>query len=185
MSRIKSLGEISRKEERTKRISGIVIISLLLLSTIGFALSMVNFGANPTIEEEIQGFSNNGQYWIYTVGSQKYYFTHHVDELNLSLFNITKNLADFGGKQIYVDSELTGGLQEIYNSLGLYLGKINEACYGTCDKDLPELDCSIEPLIVIRESTVESITEEQSCIFINGNMKTLDSFLYKVLGITN
>lgn len=185
MSRIRSLGETAKKEERRKRISGIVIISLLLLSTVGFALSMVNFGANPTIEEEIQGFSNNGQYWIYTVGSQKYYFTHHVDELNLSSYNLSKNLADFGGKQIYVDSELTGGLQEIYNSLGLYVGRVNEACYGICDKDLPELDCSFGPLIVVRESEIESITEEHSCIFINGDMKTLDTFLYKILGITN
>lgn len=184
MSQIRSLGEIARKEQRRKRISGIVIISLLLLSTIGFALSMVNFGSNPTIEENIQGFSNNGQYWIYTAGNQKYYFTHHLEEVNASSYTVSKNLADFGGMQIYVDSELNGGLQEIYNSLGPYV-RVNEACYGSCERDLPEKDCSAEPFIVVRESEISSITEQDSCIFINGNMKTLDAFLYKILGISN
>lgn len=181
MTKIRSLGEIEKKEQRRKRISGIFIISLLLLSTLGFALSMVNFGSQ-NVPDEVQGFSNNGQYWIYTVGTQKYYFTHHIEELDLSIYNISKNLADFGGQQIYVDSQIDGGLQEIYNSLGAYVGRINEACYGECDRDLPEKDCS-EPMIVIRNSSTPRIREEDSCVFIEGDMKTLDAFLYKILGI--
>lgn len=183
MSKIGSLGEIERKEQRRKRIAGIFIISLLLLSTLGFALSMVNFGGQ-NVAEEVQGFSNNGQYWIYTVGTQKYYFTHHVEEVDLSIYNINKNLADFGGKQIYVDSQMDGGLQEVYNSLGAYVGRINEACYGECTRDLPEKDCS-ETMIIIRNSETPVIREEGSCVFIEGDMKTLDAFLYKVLGITS
>ncbi|MBM3232383.1 hypothetical protein FJZ21_03345 [Candidatus Pacearchaeota archaeon] len=179
---MRRLGEIERKEQRRKRISGIFIISLLLLSTLGFALSMVSFEGQSSAEE-VQGFSNNGQYWIYTVGTQKYYFTHHVEEVDLSLYTIDKNLADFGGKQVYVDSQIDGGLQEVYNSLGAYIGRINEACYGECTRDLPEKDCS-EPMIVIRNSETPVIREQDSCIFIEGDMKTLDAFLYKVLGIT-
>jgi hypothetical protein len=183
MSQIRSLGDIARKEQRRKRISGIFIISLLLLSTIGFALSMVNFGGQ-NVSEQTQGFSNNGQYWIYTAGNQQYFFTHHLEEVNASQYNVTKTIADFSGRQIYIDSQLAGGLQEVYSSFGPYLGRVNEACYGPCNRDLPERDCSSEPFIVIRESEIPSITEEQSCIFINGNMKTLDAFLYKVLGIS-
>lgn len=182
MHAIRSLKDQAEREQRRKRIGGIVIIALLLLSTIGFALSIVGFGGNGSNTEEKEGFSHNGQYWVYTVGSQKYYFTHHPNEINYS-FSTSKNLADFGNKQVYVDSEITGGLQEIYNSLGAYIGKINEACYGPCERDLPEMDCSSDSLIVIRESNVESITENQSCTFIDGNMKTIDAFLYKILGI--
>ncbi|MEK6908580.1 MAG: hypothetical protein AABX23_00835 [Nanoarchaeota archaeon] len=184
MGQIRSLKEITQREQRRKRISGIVIISLLLLSTLGFALSMVNFGGN-NVPDETQGFSNNGQYWIYTTGNQKYYFTHHVDEVNTSSYQISKNLADLSGKQIYVDTEMIGSLQEIHNSLGLYLGNIKEACYGQCERDLPEKDCSSpDPLIVVRDDYIQSITEEQNCIFIKGNMKTVDAFLYKILGIS-
>lgn len=160
---------------------GIVIILLLLLSTLGFALSFVGFGGNTGIIEEPQGFSNNGQYWVYTAGSQKYYFSHHPEELNYT-FTINKNLLDFGNRQLYIDSEIPGALQEIATNIGPYTAKFSEACYGTCEKDLPERDCS-ELFIVTRESEVESITEEDQCIFINGSIKTVDSFLYKLLGL--
>jgi len=184
MSNIRSLKDYSESEKKRKRIGGIVIIVLLLLSTVGFAFSLVGFGDNGTNNEDIQGFSSNGQYWVYTVGSQKYLFTHHPDEINYT-FSISKTLADFGNKQVYIDSEIPGGLQEVYNSLGAYTGKIGEACYGSCEKDLVEKDCSgFETLIVMRESEIEQITEDRSCIFINGNIKTVDAFLYKILGIS-
>lgn len=184
MSKIRSLGDIAKKEERRKRASGIFIISLLLLSTIGFALSMVNFGSQ-NVQEQVQGFSNNGQYWIYTVGDQQYFFTHHIEEVNTSSYSLNKTILDFTGRQVYVDSQLPGGLQEVYSSLGPYLGRLNEACYGSCDRDLPELNCLGDPLIVIRENDISSITEQQNCVFVNGDMKTLDAFLYKVLGIAS
>jgi flagellar basal body-associated protein FliL len=182
MSQIRSLKDATTREAKRKRISGIVIIALLLLSTIGFALSMVNFGGQTTTPQAEQGFSTNGQYWIYTAASRQYYFTHHVDEVNISSYNLTKNLADYAGQQVYLDAEIPGSVQEIYTNLGSYTSRLNEACYGKCNMDLPEKDCT-EKLIVVRESPIPSITEQDSCVFINGDMKTVDAFLYKVLGI--
>src|SRR3989344_2176004 len=185
MNKIRSLDEIARGEQRRKKIGGIVIITLLLLSTIGFALSIVGFGSNNSTPGDVQGFSFNGQYWVYTAGSQKYYFTNHVNEVNLSLVNINKTLTSFSNKQIYVDAINNIELQELYNGLGTHATKINEACYGKCTRDLPEKSClSIEPLIVIRQNEIESVTEQDNCIFIEGNLKTIDAFLYKVLGIS-
>lgn len=181
MKNITSLRDYSQREERRKRIGGIVIISILMLSTLGFALSMVDFGGNASGTISADEFSFNGQYWVYSIGTQQYYFSHHPDEINFSV-QLNKNIADFSGKQLYVDSDIPAGGQEIYNSLGLYASKITEACYGPCEKDLPEKNCT-DSLIVLRESEVESIREEDSCIFINGDLKTVDAFLYKVLGI--
>lgn len=176
------MAESAEKEIRRKRLGGIVIIALLVLSTLGFALS--SFGGNSNVEVD-DGFSYNGQNWIYTVGSQKYYFTNHPDEINTSLSGLTKNLVDFSNKQVYIDSEIVGGLQEIYNTLGPYSGKISEACYGTCEKDLPEKEClaNENPMIILRESTVERFKEKENCLFIEGDLKTVDAFLYRVLGI--
>src|SRR3989344_947428 len=184
MRRILSLDEIAEKEKKRKRISGIVIIALLVLSSLGFALSSVGNGGNGNSDLK-EGFSYNGQNWVYTSGSQKYYFINHPDEINTSLEGMTMSLADFASKQIYIDSELAGGLHEVYNNLGVYAEKIKEVCYGSCDRDLPEKECSAgaEPLIIIRENETESFVEKDNCLFINGNMKTVDAFLYKVLGI--
>ncbi|MEK6811056.1 MAG: hypothetical protein AABX96_00950 [Nanoarchaeota archaeon] len=184
MRRILSIGEIAEKEQRRKRIGGIVIIALLVLSTLGFALS--SFGGDNNTQDNLkEGFSYNGQNWVYTSGSQKYYFINHPDEINTSLEGLTKTLADFAGKQIYVDSELVGGLQEIYNTLGIYAGKVNEVCYGSCERDLPEREClpDTEPMIIIRENETEGFVEKDNCLFIKGNLKTVDAFLYGVLGI--
>lgn len=182
MRRILGYEEVARKEKRNRRVGGIVIISLLILSTLGFALS--NVGTNDNSNASEDGFFYNGQYWVYTVGAQKYYFTHHPDELNASSQFMSKNLADFSNKQIYVDSEINGGFQEIYGPLGSYSSKISEACYGSCEKDLPEKNCDgVDEMIVLRESLSERIREEGSCTFIEGSIKTVDSFLYKILGI--
>lgn len=186
MRRILSLAEIAEKERKNKRLGGIIIIALLVLSSLGFALSSVGNGGNNGNEGELKdGFSYNGQNWIYTSGSQKYYFINHPDEINTSLEGLTMSLSDFAGKQIYVDSGLSGGLQEIYNSFGSYAGKISEVCYGKCERDLPEKECSVgaEPFIIMRENETESFVEKDNCLFITGNLKTVDAFLYKVLGI--
>src|SRR3989338_9038926 len=126
MRRILSLDEIAYKEKKRKRLGGIVIIALLVLSSLGFALSSVGNGGNGNSNELEDGFSYNGQNWVYSFGTQRYYFKYHPDEINTSLEGLTMGLSDFAGKQIYVDSEISGGLQEIYNSLGIYTGKISE-----------------------------------------------------------
>ena len=181
MQNIRSLKDSVSSELRRKRIGGIIIIALLLLSTLGFAISFVGLKGD-TSSLETQGFTYNGQYWVYTASTQKYYFTYHIDEVNASSYIISKNIADFAGKQIYVDSDTSVASQEIYTNLASY-SRISEACYGTCNKDLPEKNCSGEQLIVIRQSQSSSIREQESCTFIDGDMKTVDAFLYNILGI--
>ena len=185
MRRILSITEIAEKEKRTKRIGGIVIIALLVLSSLGFALSGFGGSGNEDNGASKEGFSYNGQNWVYTIGTQKYYFTYHPDDINSSLLGLTKSLPDFAGKQINIDSELAGGLPEISNTLGAYTSKITEVCYGKCERDLPEKEClsGAEPMIIIRENETESFIEKDNCLFIQGNLKTVDAFLYRVLGI--
>ena len=179
--KILSAAEIAAKERRTKRIGGIVIIALLVLSSLGFALNGV---ANNNQSQNPDGLTYNGQYWVYSTGGQaRYFFTYHPTETNVTI-STTKNLGDFSNKPLYIDSEIGGGLEEISNSLGLYSGKVAQACYGECDKDLPEKECSPEyNLIVLRESANSNIREENGCIFLNGDLRTVDAFLYKILGI--
>lgn len=183
MAKIRSLRDASESERRRKKWGGILIISLLLLSTLGFAIGLVGFGSQGTNEEDVQGFSHNGQYWVYTAGSQKYYFLHHIDETNKEIV-FDKTLVDFANKRIFIDSEIAGGFDEINNNLARYSPKVSEACYEECQRDLPEKTCDGEDkLIVIREDENQNIEEVGSCVFINGDMKVVDAFLYKILGI--
>jgi len=160
-----------------------VIIALLVLSTAGFALNGLggNLGStDPTLPAD--GVVYNGQYWIYTVSGQQFYFTNKKEDVSLEDFTLNKGFADFAGKTLYIDTESPTVLNEIGLNLGRYVSKIQEVCYGPCERDLPERDCS-ENLISFKESEIPSVNEQENCIFIEGDLKTVDAFLYGVLGL--
>ncbi len=182
MQKIKTASTLALAEQRRRRVGGIVIITLLLLSTAGFALNGVGNSGNNVSQDD--GPFYNGQYWIYNLAGQQYSFTNSAEEVDFgAVSGLQKNLADFSGNQIYIDSNSNAALQEIYLNLGRHAGRIGEACYGSCEKDLPEKTCSAEPMIVVRISEQQSVREEQNCIFIDGDLKIVDAVLYKILGI--
>ena len=63
----------------------------------------------------------------------------------------------------------------------MYSYRIQDACYGECERDLPEKSCE-EKIIVFRESQEKQIYQEGNCIFIDGDLSSVDAFLYKILG---
>ena len=71
----------------------------------------------------------------------------------------------------------------ITNNLGRYASRIQEACYGECERDFPEKDCS-ENLIVFKEMEERKIYQEEKCIFIEGDLLSVDAFLYKIMGFS-
>lgn len=175
---------IHKREMRRKRIIGISIIALLVLSTAGFALNGLGTGIGGNNNQEVpegEAFYN-GQYWVYTSSGQQFYFTHKKEEANFDASGIQKSFADFAGKKLYIDSENVQALNEISVNLGRFANDAQEACYGGCERDLPEKDCS-ENLISFKDSQVESIREQEKCVFIEGNLKALDAFLYRALGL--
>src|SRR3989344_1756426 len=70
---------------------------------------------------------------------------------------------------------------EIASTLGIYSQRIQLVCYGSCEQDLPEKDCS-EEIIVFKDSQENKVYQEENCIFIEGDIKAVDAFLYKILG---
>ena len=181
MIKIQTASEIAKKELRRKRIGGIIIIALLLLSTAGFALNGVGITSD---EETKEGLIFDGQSWIYYLAGQPTYrFAYGLDELNLTKFDSDKSLADFGNKNLYIDSENNLGTQEIALNLGRHTGNIGEACYGSCERDLQELTCEGQEILIVVKSNYTGVSEKDNCIFIEEDLKVIDAFLYRILGI--
>jgi len=65
--------------------------------------------------------------------------------------------------------------------LNAYASRVQEACYGKCDKNLPEKSCN-DSLIVFRQNDSEKISQSDNCIFIEGNLRDADAFIYKLFG---
>ncbi len=181
MERIQTASEIAKKELRRKRIGGIIIITLLILSTAGFALNGVGIKSQNDSKE---GFIFDGQSWIYYLGGQPTYrFAYGLDELNFTNFNTEKKLIDFGGKNLYIDSENNLGTQEIALNLGRHTGNVGEACYGPCKRDLQELTCEGDNILIVIKSNYTGVTDQSNCIFIEEDLKVIDAFLYRILGL--
>ena len=134
-------------------------------------------------ETDKEGLIFDGQFWMYYLGGQPIYrFTYGLNELSTNI-SISKTLADFGGKKVYIDSENGIGIQEIALNLGRHVSKIGEACYGPCERDLQEFSCDGEETLIVIKPTYLGVSEKNNCVFIEEDLKAVDSFLYNILGL--
>lgn len=181
MERIRSIVEKERSEKRKKLWLGAFFIAILVLSTLGFALTGVYNSSNTQTDNQNGDGQYNGQYWVYNLGGQEFYFNNDINDINFENVELDKRLNSYSGKKLFIDSENEVVSNLLAGNLGRFAERVQEACYGECERDLPEKDCS-ENLIIWRESEEKKVFEEQNCVFIYGDLSMLDAFLYRVLG---
>jgi len=181
MQRIKTAEEVEKKQRVIKLVAGSVLIFLMVFSTAGFALNGI--GGNSDSPEDSEEIYFDGNYWIYSFGSQQFYFENKLEDTSEVSVQITARINDFSQQILYLDSENVGATSEISNNLGRYSSRVQEACYGECERDVPERDCS-ENLVVFKEGNERKVTQKDKCIFIEGDLASVDAFLYKVLGLS-
>jgi len=179
---MRKIGTQHEIEEKRRR-NTIVISSALLVILFG---SIVGYGflSNPGSEDSgSEGdIQNVGDYWIVNVGEQRFYFLSSPEEARIVPYYAQANINDYVGSPLYIASENEGIAHEIASSLGRFAERVQPACYGKCEGNLPEKDCS-ENLIVWKEAEISTIYQEGNCVFIEGDMVAVDAFLYRILGI--
>ena len=92
---------------------------------------------------------------------------------------ISSTPESFIGKKLYISAKNQGVLQELASTIGTFASGMQEACYGKCEENLPEKDCT-ENLIVWKESAENKVYQQDSCIFIEGDITAADAFIYKL-----
>lgn len=176
--------ESERKSRRNTLILSIIMISILVLSTAGYFSLREDSGGTNTGSDKVQ---NVGDYWVINYNGEGIRVSSSPESTkNVSVIMFTK-LESYAGKTVYVSSEYDGGLYEVNSALQNYAGRIQPACYGKCDKNLPEKDCN-ETMIVIsgldnNESESGKVYEQDNCVFISGGLNAVDAFLYRIFGI--
>lgn len=178
MRRLQTKEEIEKKKRLNNIILSSVMLLILLLSTLGFA-----FLSNPSS-------SNNGENTEQdSLPSDRISFVYQGTPINLlssynEIENITVNIAkhplDYSGKTLYINTENQGALQELAINLQKLSPNIQQACYGSCEENLPEKNCTDE-LIIFNESLENKVYQQDNCIFIEGDIRAVDSFLFKLL----
>jgi hypothetical protein len=170
MRKIISEAEILRKQKRNNILISIFLLLMLLGGTLGFAISFVD-SENAEEIDNFEGIILNGQKILLQYSKS--------DVENISV-QINKKSSDYYGKTVYVDSENVLSKTEIFKIMSNIAGKVSEACYLECDEDLPEKNCDDE-MIIFELSEERKVYQEQNCIFIKGDIKTVDAFLYKLV----
>ena len=174
MRTITSRGEIERIRKRNVIIISVFILFLLLLSTAGYSfLSGGSFGSSKQ--------PNNQN--VESAGERRLPFGNSVEDTRNTTVDFDASLADYQGKTLYIVSEDDTFISGIYSAIGNYASRVQEACYQACEEDLPEKDCS-ENLIIYKESEENSVYQLDNCVFIEGDLKAADAFLYRLFGGT-
>jgi len=181
MRKIETAEELDRKKKRNARVGSIIMLLILVVSSLGYAF-MSSDSDTGSQKKGSNGVYASGDRWALDISGGSLFFSNPPENVSDIVVDTNLTLEDYYQKPLYIVSE--DGLfgNEISFNLGRYASRIQNACYGNCTYDYPEKDCN-ENLIVHTESSGNRVYQMQNCIFVDGDLKVLDAFLYKLFGV--
>jgi len=184
MRRLGSEAELEKKKKRNTLIVSIIILGVLIFGTAGYAFVSspgTNQGAGDqyAVDGEAKLIGNR---WVITRDGGDLRFTHSptaVENITVDFFKLP---ISYAGRILYIVSDNSAIASEIATTLGTYASRVQLACHGPCEEDLPEKDCS-DNLIIWRDSLDSRIYQDEDCIFIEGDLRAVDAFLYRTFNV--
>lgn len=187
MRKIGSQKDVEEKRKRNTLILSIFMLFILVGGTAGYAFISNPSPASDTNLEDNSVDSSTarlvGNRWVINSDGKEFSFANSPESVTDISVDTTATLLSYRGSPLYLVSDNAAVNSEIATTLGTYASKVQTACYGPCEEDLPEKDCS-ENLVIWRDNPENRVYQEENCIFIEGDLRAVDAFLYKVLKIT-
>ena len=164
------------------------MIFIMMLSIIGY--SLIGRESSEQGEKVIYNgveFINKNGLWVLEQNNLEFVFKYNPEEVEridsqVNYFNSYYN------EPLYLYSEDVEATSEIYTNMNQFVLRMQNACLSEkdCEGDLPIKECDSN-FIIIREKNITGITQNESCVFIEGPRDSLvrltDEFLFKILGI--
>ncbi len=161
---------MARKKDKNKVYFGLFIIFLMVSSSIGFM-----YGGDSSTKK-VNGFkftkTNSGwetyipqiqDYWAFTYLPNEVDFDFDKIELESSQIKVYAQ----GGDKSYID-----GIKFVLLYKGITVNPVEE------------VDCSQDMWILESQLSQSSITTEEGCIYVKGNInKFIDGLTYKIFGV--
>ncbi len=185
MRKIESALEIQKKEHTRNRFFTILMLLILVGSTAGYAFfSRNNQNSSPVSPGNVstEKVYLVGNLWAMDLGGHQVLLSNSPDSVKNISVETNMTLQSYRGQPLYLAANRSDILAELSSSIGLYASRTQEACYGQCNLDVPEKNCS-EQLIVWLPSQAQKVYQENRCIFIKGDLKAVDALVYKLSGI--
>jgi hypothetical protein len=181
MRKINSAGDIESRRKRNTLILSIFMLAILVGGTAGYAFITSSRG-NDQANIDAGGARQIGNRWVVSVEGIDISFANSPESVQDIPVNTLATVENYRGSSIYIVSDSSAVNAEIATTLGTYASRVQKACYGPCEEDLPEKDCS-ENLIIWKDGQDNHVYQEDGCVFIEGDLRAVDAFLFKTLGI--
>jgi hypothetical protein len=191
ISKIRTREEIARTKKKNQIWVGVIMISLLVLSTVGYSLISGGGGGSESYIKEVGiDFFYDGGIWKAEINGVGFGFNYLPSEVSEVFIEGNYNLENYYGNPLYFLGDNEGNL-EILRNIGPYALRYQEVCLDgeICKGDFPLKNCSSN--ILIFQSSNDSLStysgrvyQNESCVYFVGDpVKTADAFLYRILGI--
>lgn len=181
MRKILTQAERDRRSKRRTMIVTLLILGVLVLSSVGYAFMYATGDSQGSAEGESSVQDVGGQ-WMFKIGDQVHYVRSSPEQAANISVQIVSDISTYAGKTVYIVAENKGILSEIYSNLARYTARMQEACYENCTQDLPVKDCR-ENLIVWSESPENKVYQRDNCVFVEGDVRAADAFIYKIFEV--
>jgi len=193
MKKIISREELAKKTSRNQFIVGMVLVALMLLSTLGYALT--GRSDTQTIKKaEYKGisFTKTNDYWGFNSNSYDFITRYYPEETKSLSVSNKMLISDFAGKPLYLASDIGQPNPEITRNLNTIVLRMQNACLSkeNCTGDYPIKDCSQDNVIILKipiENEKERVFQNEKCVFITASEENQtmysDAFLFSALGI--
>lgn len=185
MRRIKSQEQLKKEKDRNVKIMSVFMLAILVLGTIGFSFS--SFLAYGSDSGDNSG-NNDGQIEIkvkdrtLTIGDEKFKLGFSKEQVLGIDVNLVSKINDIFGNYIYLDVKNEEIENEIIGPLKV-LNFVRDGCYQNCEENERKISCDIDDALIWIESSENRVYQEEKCIFIEGDLKTADAFLYEFFGV--
>jgi len=192
MRKIISRAQKNKETKRNQIIIGVILIGIMLFGTLGYAFGggEENSNADKLDYGGIEFVQDGSGYWHFNIQGYDFVTKYNPLETKDILFFDSLTINEYISKPLYFVSESNEPIFEIAKNLEQFVLRINERCLDeACEKDFPVKNCSIENVIVIKESVdeINEIKQEENCVFITASFEEqtryTDAFLFRILGL--
>jgi hypothetical protein len=148
------------RKQRTVRNFSIFLLVILVLSSVGYAFISSPSDSTATTSTTTTGVRQLGDRWVFGPPGGEIALSYGPEDTRNISVNVAMSLEDYVGEPLFLDIPNSAVLNEIGGVLQTYPSRIQEACYGSCERDLPEKDCS-NNLISWKESNTLLVRQDQ------------------------
>jgi hypothetical protein len=191
MKKLASKRKEEKKRRRNQLIVGLFMASILLISVFGYAFGGGKGSEENKITYNGYEFVEQDGYWITEIGNFEFSFRYNPNEIEQITSDLNP-LNSYYGKPLYLLSDDIESGSEIYRNLksqNSIIQRMTLACLEgeECDDEESATKTCEDNFIIIQESSVTEVVQEDNCVFIKGKMEDLakitDGFLLKLIGV--